>query len=104
MKKLPMKIMIVLAVLSSFFLVGEPAGTMASQNEPRSIPSYSGFADVQSTKNYFIVVGDIKWTASSSLFLWEEVGRGISLLSIPESSATKTSFQVPNFVFSTSAR
>jgi predicted phosphodiesterase len=62
-KKLPMKIMIVLAALSSIFLVALPAGTMASQNEPRSIPSYSGFADVQSAKKYFIIVGDTQGTS-----------------------------------------
>ena len=55
--------MIVLPGLLSIFLMAETPGATASQNEPRAIPIYSGFAEIQGGKNYFIIVGDTQSTS-----------------------------------------
>ncbi len=49
---------ILLALLLSISLMTQTGGAIASEHEPHSIPSYSGFAEIQATKNYFLIVGD----------------------------------------------
>ena len=65
-----MKIMTLLAVSLSILLMAETAVVRAHEHEPRSIPSYSGFAEVQGAKNYFIIVGDTQGTSHCEF--WRE--------------------------------
>jgi 3',5'-cyclic AMP phosphodiesterase CpdA len=58
-----MGITIVLAVLLGIFLMTETAGAIPLEHEPRAIHFYSGFADIQATKNHFIIVGDTQGTS-----------------------------------------
>jgi predicted phosphodiesterase len=62
-KKLVIEITIVLAVLSGIFLMTETAVTIPLEHQPQAMTSYSGFSDIQATKNYFIVVGDTQGTS-----------------------------------------
>jgi len=63
MKKLIMRIVIVLAVTLGIFFMAEAASAIAREREPRSVPSYSGFAEIQATKNRFLIVGDTQGTS-----------------------------------------
>jgi hypothetical protein len=62
-KKLPMGITIVLAVSLSIFLMAETADAIASEHKPYSMPSYSGFAEIQGAKKRFLIVGDTQSTS-----------------------------------------
>jgi len=58
-----MRIVIVFAGLLSIALTAESASALSPKHEPQAIPSYSGFADIQATKNHFILVGDTQGTS-----------------------------------------
>ena len=58
-----MKITIIVEVLLTIFLMVDAAGAIASEREPRAVPSYSGFADIQATKNRFLIAGDTQSTS-----------------------------------------
>jgi predicted MPP superfamily phosphohydrolase len=44
-------------------LIADGAETNFPRTTPQVIPSYAGFADIQATKNHFIVVGDTQGTS-----------------------------------------
>ncbi len=54
---------ILLAVFLSISLMAKTAGAVASEHEAQSIPVYAGFAQIDPTKNYFILVGDTQTTS-----------------------------------------
>jgi len=58
-----MKITIIVEVLLTIFLMVEAAGVIASEHEPSAIPYYSGFAQIQPTKNRFLIAGDTQSTS-----------------------------------------
>ncbi len=55
--------MIVLAVLLSIFLMAETAVVRPQEHEPKAIPHYSGFAQIQAAKDCFLIVGDTQSTS-----------------------------------------
>jgi predicted phosphodiesterase len=58
-----MEMKIALAVSLSTFLLAQTAGAIPSEHEPRAVPSYSGFAEIQGAKNRFLIVGDTQSTS-----------------------------------------
>ena len=58
-----MRRMIVLALLSSTFLLAEITPLIAQERGPQSTPFYSGFEEIQGAKNYFSIVGDTQSTS-----------------------------------------
>jgi predicted phosphodiesterase len=61
--KLGMKMKILLAVSLSAFLLAQTAGAIASEHEPRAVPSYAGFVEIQPAKSRFLIVGDTQGTS-----------------------------------------
>ena len=59
-----------LSVSLGIFLMTQSAGAIPSEHEPKAIPYYSGFAQIQATKNRFLIVGDTQGT--SHWELWRE--------------------------------
>ena len=51
------------AVSLSIFLIAQTTGAIASEHKPLAIPTYSGFAEIQATKNCFLIVGDTQGTS-----------------------------------------
>jgi len=91
-KKLPMKITIIVAVLLTIFLMVEAAGATASEHKPQAIPSYSGFAQIQATKNCFLIVGDTQST--SHWEFWRERNDRERKLIIDEITRRESAFVI----------
>ncbi len=54
---------IVLAVSLSTFLMAQTTGAIASEPELRTVPSYSGFSEIQPARSRFLIVGDTQGTS-----------------------------------------
>jgi predicted phosphodiesterase len=62
-KKLVMGITIVFAGVLSILLIAKSADTISPKHEFQAIPSYSGFAEINPSKNHLILVGDTQGTS-----------------------------------------
>jgi len=87
-----MRTMIVLTMLLSILLLAETTVARGQENEPHALPSYAGFADIQATKNYFIIVGDTQGT--SHWEFWRERNDGERKLIIDEITRREPAFVI----------
>jgi 3',5'-cyclic AMP phosphodiesterase CpdA len=62
-KKFITRIAISFAGVLVTVLITDGAETNLPRTTPQEIPSYAGFADIQATKNYFILIGDTQGTS-----------------------------------------
>jgi predicted phosphodiesterase len=60
----------VVGLLGAGIFIPDNTLTALQENEPIKTPSYAGFAEIQATKKYFIIVGDTQRT--SHWELWRE--------------------------------
>ena len=85
-------ITIVFATSLSIFLMAETASAVPLEREPRSLPSYPGFPEIQASKNRFLVVGNTQST--SHWEFWQERNDRERRLNIDEITRRESAFVI----------